>query len=212
MARLILVASVIAAFGTAAMAVDVWPAPWEEEPMNPEWMGGVTTAQMWEFPQSPDVPVYVDNPFGDPVVEVINGEYPDWVMGWEGQQEIATWHIKEGGGKLRITVPNNPEPNKRKVIWVQVTSDKAPGPTDPVTQPPGTTSYPKSPIGLGGTWYVYTARVDIPTNPAYEVIEYTFPESTNIEEVVVKTICVPEPATLGLLALGGLAVIRRRRR
>ena len=210
MRRLILVASAVLIFGATAMAVDMWPAPWQEDPTDPHWVDGKTTEQRWEFPTDPENPVYVDNPFGDPVVEVVNGTYPDWVQGWEGG-EIATWHVGPGEGKLRITVPNNPEPNKQKVIWVQVTSDKGPAPGGPVTNPPGTVSYPKPAVGLGGTWYVYTAQVVIPYNPPYEVIEYTFPECTNIEEVVVKTICVPEPATLGLLALGGLALIRRRR-
>ena len=33
-----------------------------------------------------------------------------------------------------------------------------------------------------------------------------------VDQLVVDTICIPEPATMSLLALGGLALLRRKRR
>ena len=60
-------------------------------------------------------------------------------------------------------------------------------------------------------WYTYNGMLEIRPNPAGEWIYFDLVQSTNIEEIVIKTICIPEPMTLSLLGLGGLAVIRRRR-
>ncbi len=204
------------------LAEDIWDPPWVENPSDPQWSGGFTTHQVWEFDENSESPVILENPFTSPTrqpyVQVSNGAYPDPVPGPDGTTEINTWHIGPGGGTVTIWVPNNPDPNWLKVIFIQITSDKGQSdPTGPHSNPPGTTSYPKPAINHDGTgWYTYTARIDIPGNPPEEFITYTFPESTNISEIVVDTICVsPEPATLGLLVLGGVglaASLRRRRR
>jgi len=213
MKKTLILLAVLAFAVAPVMAEDIWDPPWEEDPTNPEWQGGVTTYQRWEFGENPDMPVEVDNPFGMPYVEVINGTYPDWVLGPDGPDEIATWHIGPGAGSVDITVYNNPDPRKRKVVFIQVTSDKGWGPSGPSSIPPGTTTFPKPAIQWpNGTWYTYTAQIDIPINPEKEVIHMDFPECTNISEIVVHTICVPEPATMSLLVLGGIGMLVRRRR
>lgn len=197
----------------------VWDPPWVENPSDPQWTGGVVTHQRWEFAEDPGYPVDAINPFGQPYVDLGsvnsgNATYPDIVIGPDGVTEIPTWHINQDGGFLMIYVPNNPLPNARKVIFIQLTSDKGPLLGSPTSSPTGTVSYPKSAINHNGTgWYTYTAQIDLPFNPVEEYIFYTFPESTNISEVVVDTICVPEPATLGLLlCMAGLVALRRRYR
>lgn len=194
-----------------AQAEMIWDPPWVENPTEPQWTGGVTTHQRWEFAENPGYPVAMNNPFGQPYVELWSATYPDIVVGPDGLTEIPTWHIDQDDGSLTIYVPNNPLPNARKVIFIQLTSDKGAMLGSPTSSPGGSVSYPKPAIKHGSTsWYTYTAQIDIPFNPLEEYITYRFPASTNISEVVVDTICVPEPATFGLLLCGGWAVLRRR--
>ena len=74
----------------------------------------------------------------------------------------------------------------------------------PITYPNPHVQWPN------GTWYTFNGLITIPGNPPEEWITFEFAASTNIEEIVIKTICIPEPTTLALLALGGVAAIRRR--
>jgi len=62
-------------------------------------------------------------------------------------------------------------------------------------------------------WYTYNGMIEIQPNPDGEWLTFELVDSTNIEEIVIKTICMPEPATLALLGAGGLAMalVRRRR-
>jgi hypothetical protein len=62
-------------------------------------------------------------------------------------------------------------------------------------------------------WYTYNGVIEIRPNPKGEWITWDLLPSTNIEEIVIDTVCVvPEPMTLAVMALGGLALLRRRRR
>jgi len=48
-------------------------------------------------------------------------------------------------------------------------------------------------------------------NPDWEIIRVTMPPDSEIFQIVVDTIS-PEPGTMAMLAIGGLAMLRRRRR
>lgn len=69
----------------------------------------------------------------------------------------------------------------------------------------------------GNTW---TVEWHLPSQDSYEVIHWEntwgynlmTEESHTISYVDVATKCIPEPTTFSLLALGGLALMRRRRR
>ncbi len=199
------------------MGEDVVPPPWVTDPTDPQWDGGSTTFQVWEFAQDPYSDPYYENEWGPPEViftnatpQIAPGPFLDDTTG--EPIDIWTWHI-DGTGGIDIIVQNDPRPNDMKIIWVQITADKAPGPTSPSSNPSGTTTYPVPAWQHPNLpWYTFTARIDIPYNPEFEIIHYDFPESTNISEIVVDTICIPEPATLSLLVLGGLVMLRRRRR
>ncbi len=78
------------------------------------------------------------NPFYDPItgvpphVSTWNAQYGDMVPGPDDQAPpIPTLHIGEPFGGIDIYIPNNPDPNMRKVIFVQIASDKAPNPNSP---------------------------------------------------------------------------------
>jgi len=203
-----------------------WEPPWD--PTYP-----TATFQHWDFRIEIAGPIAVMNPFGDPEIEWPLTEpptEPQVAEGWDGT-DIMTWHVGGQPGSsspITIWVPNNPDPDLVKKIQWQITADKnpnggapgAPGPGVSVPDPasggpmpvPGTYT-PYGPVGLGGTWYIYGGLVEIQPNPEGEWLTFMAPESTNIAEIVIETVCVPEPATLGLVALGGgLALVRRRRR
>lgn len=131
-----LLASCVLLCTTAAWTMDLHPPPWDLTLPN-------QTSQAWEVMPSGSLldipPTIMDNPFGQPSISIENGELEE-VPG-PGGAPVLTWHIMEGGGKLRIWVPNNPDPNLYKQIFWQITSDKSPTPTgDPPTTIPGGTA------------------------------------------------------------------------
>jgi hypothetical protein len=200
----------------AALGRDINDPPWDASLPN-------QTSQAWEFtdltfPYQPFAPVTFSNDYGEPTITTTTVTWPDIVPGPEGI-EIPTLHIDEPGG-LTIWIPNNPDPNLEKLIFWQVTSDKSPTPTGTgpsVTTPGGATGtnlpapYPQVQYP-GTTWYTYNGLIRVVPNPEGEWITFDFVVSTNIEEIVINTVCIPEPATLSLLTLGGLALLRRRGR
>jgi hypothetical protein len=66
----------------------------------------------------------------------------------------------------------------------------------------------------GGSWLLDRWIFRIEPNPAHEQIVITSDPvwGSVIDQVVVDTYCVPEPASVGLVVLGALAVLARMRR
>ena len=117
---------------------------------------------------------------------------------------------------VKIYIPNSKDDNLYKEIFWQMTSDKSATPQgSTTTEPPGTSSasgHPQTPHNGGDNWYTYSGLNKIIPNPDGETLIFHLVSSTNIEEIVVKTVCAPEPATLGLMTIGGLGVLLARRR
>lgn len=214
------------ATATGSVAHDFWDN-WAGKP----WQRGEpgTTYQLWEFSESPGPqPIIVHNPYGVPQLTVQIGQYPDVVDGPDGQP-IPTWHlgeivvgadgtIQEIPGTFDVFIPNNPEPNALKLIYVQITSDKGTSQPPNVFPVPSSISSPGPIIKHGPTsWYTYNWLIEIRPNPPYERVQFVFPYSTNISQIVVDTICtVPEPSSLAALGMSalfaGTPALRRRRR
>lgn len=215
------------AAGQGAFAHDFWDN-WQGKPWHRGEPG--STYQLWEFSESPGpAPTAYNNPYGVPQFLLNYGTYPDWVPGPD-QTVIPTWHlgsietgadgtVVEVPGTLNIAIPNTPIPNFHKLIYVQITSDKGVlNNQPPVTTPQYSSVTSPGPIIKHGStsWYTYNWLIEIRPNPDFERISFTFPYSTNISQVVVDTICVPEPSALASLGASGvfmgLVALRRRGR
>jgi len=193
----------------AAVGDDINPPPWRGQPGS--------TFGMWEYltpdphPQ-PDVGIY---PYGLPTTTVTPGLFQAWMPVWGGQEGV--WPLS---GEILVNIPNRPEPLPYKDIWIQLTwAQQAPNVWPAVSEirfgVPATLERqivlgPTGEVGGDGLWYHSTYSIRIMPNPDWEQILIT--GAVNVDELVIDTICAPEPATLGLIVLGGLAVLRRRHR
>ena len=214
-----------------ALAVDYWGGPPEGE-----WTRGEpgSTWQNWHLcvPNTPDNPDEGNNPYAidtPPLFEPVEGEW-EWRNDWEGPEELGGfgidgWHcISAAGGRVAVTIANRPEPNEIKKIFIQLTSSKGPsgvtvagnGPDGPYAPGIFPTGKPHiqwpGPAPFGGSWYTYNYGLTLQPNPESETIFIDVVECTVIDQIVVDTICTPEPGSVVLIGLGGLVTLIRRRR
>lgn len=186
-----------------------------------------TTFQHWEFTtdQMTDIePENYVNPYGTPTADII-GDNVEWADDWDAPPELNPpedpfpgFHFPEGGTGIFLLF-NDPEPRPKKVIIVQATASKEPLSVS-LDLPPGIT-YQSVDVGLptyvwglpapfDGEWATYVYAFDTSVNPEWESIVIEFEPCSTLDQVVVDSICIPEPATMGLLCLGLVALVRRR--
>jgi hypothetical protein len=205
MRHLVLALAVLLAVPAMAWADDYNPPPWRGDP-------GWTYAR-WEF-MTPDLmppPDQWDNPFGPPELEV-NPFGDGWMPGYQGREGV--WPLS---GEIWVDIFNYPEPNDEKWIWVQLTWAPMMGEPTPFPNVEEIFNeggpYPGMEIdrqpAFPGDWTYSTFLIELPFNPQFETV-YIWGD-IYVDELVIDTICIPEPTSMAML-LGGCVLVLRRRR
>ena len=192
----------------------------DSAPWNRGYPG--STYQHWQFSSSTsNTPDDYNNPYGDPSFEFESPSNWGWNPSMPGPDgpDVSAWTLgtESGTGTLILHVPNNPDPNEIKYIFLQITSTKFPTVTPVGGGSGGPYTSGTWPTGVGSVqedngWYTYNWGLTIEPNPEYEDIVIDVPFDTSIDQIVVDTICTPEPATMALLAIGGLVTLLKRKR
>ncbi|MCK4342174.1 MAG: PEP-CTERM sorting domain-containing protein [Phycisphaerae bacterium] len=190
-----------------------------EDTNPPTWRGDeLTTYQYWEFNTS-DNPLAPDNPGGNPYGDVqatVTGNFPftQWLDTHEGYQGV--WQFED---YILLEIPNNPAPNDYKEVWIQITYYAEEAANPEILSVPALsgevqvlekTELPLQP-GATLTYWHATYLLTIEPNPDFETI-YIMPRDCTawVDELIVDTICIPEPSSIVLLAVAGLLLRRRR--
>ena len=204
---------VIACLVLTAHARIVEIPPWVANPNNPTYAGGSSLHAEWDFTRNPTQAQWSSHNFPitsqPPSIAFPPGStYPDVVIGPTGNP-IPTWHVGSDG-EIEIFVPNSNVPRPFKDILLQITSDKGSSSVPTANGTPGT---PSSIAGFpgGSAWYTYGYKFHLEPNPPFEIIKIPAVFSTNVDQIVIDTICyTPEPAALSLVAFALPLLLRRR--
>jgi len=189
--------------------------------IEPPWASaGGTTFQDWTFDDAdnPASPETVRNEYGEAAALITVGNMG---VGWLDSQpgfgsQTGFWDLGSGGTVV-LDIDNRPLALPYKEIWVQVTYfadiSAAPMVDVPMATLIDSQTVVVEDLGMGG-WLLDQSSWRIEPNPLSEQIIVTADPmwGSIVDQVVVHTICVPEPATTGLLAFGGLLLLRKERR
>lgn len=203
---LMLMLCVCPALGTALPGPGEPPAGGQ---YPPEWRGqDGTTWAVWEFLTDDPNPPFDQgsNPYGETTLTVAPAPGHVWEDVYDGAQGV--WPLS---GTITIEIDNRPEPLPEKWILIElIWQSKGGGP-----------SAKELDSGISGTilideavpgtnWRRKVYEIILPINPPHETILIS--GSIRVDRLSIDTICIPEPATLCLLAVGAsLALLRRRR-
>lgn len=186
-----------------------------------------STYQRWEFDTDDTTPMPDDyfNPYGDPDLTVI--PIGPWENTWGGLPGV--WPLS---GLITVDIPNNPVENEFKWVQIQLTwagevnhANATPcisvTAKDAAGQPIASefitllnttdTLLEKTNVaGAGEYWHHTTCLFQITPNPFEETI--IIGSAIMADELVIDTICIPEPATMSLLVIGAACLLGKRHR
>ena len=196
--------AVVLATGSMAFADDLFPPPWRGDEGS--------TFQEWGFgtPDPFPMPDFVDNPYGIPLLTVDTPS--DWFDFVDGHQGV--WPLS---GEIDVFIPNRPSPLDYKEIDIQLVwkpSELCPSPTLPDEPIFGVVPFEfqlafRHDMDLGGGWVFTKYWIMMSPNPSEEWL--SIKGNIMVDQLVIDTICIPEPATIALLGFGALSLLRRKR-
>jgi hypothetical protein len=194
-------------------ALDLYPAPFRTVPL------GIvpTTYQSWDFststnPTGPDVSY---NSYGEAEATIM-GDFWDetfWystLTGYPGHQGI--WGFE---WEIQVNIPNSTTPNPYKQVWLQTTYTASNAPNIFILPEgnPGAYAFMDlvDNVALGDGWYHAVYSAIVMPNPSYELGIVRPADCTlYVDDLIIETICTPEPATLLLIGFGA-AMLRKKR-
>ena len=219
----------------AGAAVYAVPPPVDTQP--PPWRGEwPTTYQYWEFLDDnaggvpwvtgtglkPDGPGPLDE--GPPYIPGYLDNTELWVEPFELWIDLDPASNREGiwplSGTIDVVVDNHEPPNEKKIVWLQVIwAERILGdhPDVPIITPiPLVDHITTAPllvgnehVPLGDDWFESTYTWEIYPNPIDE--QFTIGGDILVDQLIIDTWCIPEPATLAVLLIGGLLLLGRLR-
>jgi len=181
----------------------------------PSWRGDEgTTYHRWEFGTSDPSPVPEDgwyNPYSGglpPEIMIEPGPGMGWLPDKDGR--FGVWQLS---GHIDVDILNRPEPLPFKIIQIQLTWAPQPNTGVPLVQEINSgivaTVVDEVVIGNPTPWFHTTYRMIIEPNPSWEHIQIS--GDIDVDELVIDTICIPEPGSLALIGLGLLVLMRRKK-
>ncbi len=200
----------------SAVLIDNNPAPWRSSPVGV----APTTFQAWEFSTADSAPAVLSvdaNPFGTPRADIVGVDpppFPDtyWMVNDNGHQGV--WRIF-GNDYLLLQIPNSPVPTPYKEVWIQIVYSAGSIERKPIIQTSpgyafGTLEVVNS-QAIDSLYYYDTFKLRIEPSPDQEWIAIKPRDCTvYIDQIIVETIAIPEPATIGLLSFGLLLLKKKR--
>lgn len=175
----------------------------------PTWRGTEgSTFQQWSFSDdnpAPSPDAGSENPYGPPQL-VVDATAP-WIP-----NPLGAWPLS---GQIDMYIPNNPQPNDMKEIWLQLIWQPGINPSPVLPDAPWVAVFPNDHVEMfrqdasEDGWIHSLFTINLYPNPPAEWI--TVKGNIIVDHLAIDTRCVPEPATIALLGFGALVVFRRKR-
>lgn len=178
-------------------------------------LGAGWTEQTWDFAQGGSqfgiLASDDGNPFGIPnaTINDLSGDRVQWNQGgfWQGSDF-----------KIFLDIPNQPIANPEKLLWLEFAFQGevsflwvADFETGEFFHPVNAPEIVEDPTN---GWKTFKQQWFFKPNPREEIVVIGLKGVAGnlaaIDNVYIKTWCVPEPATLCLLGLGALSLLKRR--